>query len=202
MKKIFDIFYSTRLTAVLFIIYSTAMGVATFIENDYGTQTAKALVYNAWWFEAIMVFFVINFFGNIFRYRLLKKEKWPVLLFHISFLLILIGAGITRYVGYEGLMLINEGETTNKFLSETTYINLVVDNNEVQKTYHKPTLFSAKGGNSWTFEQKFKKSEFSVKLKEYLPWAKEQFFEDKNGEEYLFIVESSSGSRHEHYLKK
>ena len=29
MKKIFDIFYSTRLTAVLFIIYSTAMGVAT-----------------------------------------------------------------------------------------------------------------------------------------------------------------------------
>jgi len=202
MKKIFDIFYSTRLTAILFIIYSTAMGVATFIENDYGTQTAKALVYNAWWFEAIMVFFVINFFGNIFRYRLLKKEKWPVLLFHISFLLILIGAGITRYVGYEGLMLINEGETTNKFLSETTYINLVVDNNEVQKTYHKPTLFSAKGGNNWTFEQKFKKSEFSVELKEYLPWAKEQFFEDKNGEEYLFIVESSSGSRHEHYLKK
>ena len=158
MKKIFDIFYSTRLTAILFIIYFTAMGVATFIENDYGTQTAKALVYNASWFEAIMVFFVINFFGNIFRYRLLKKEKWPVLLFHISFLMILIGAGITRYVGYEGLMLINEGETTNKFLSETTYINLVVDNNEVQKTYHKPTLFSAKGGNSWTFEQKFKKS--------------------------------------------
>ena len=86
-----------------------------------------------------MVFFVINFFGNIFRYRLLRKEKWPVLLFHVSFLLILIGAGITRYIGYEGLMLINEGETTQEFLSETTYVNLVVDNNEVQKTFHKPT---------------------------------------------------------------
>lgn len=202
MKKIFDILYSTRLTAVLFIVYSTAMGVATFIENDYGTQTAKALIYNAWWFEAIMVFFVINFFGNIFRYRLLRKEKWPVLLFHISFLLILIGAGITRYIGYEGLMLINEGETTNKFLSETTYVNLVVDNNEVQKTYHKPTLFSAKGGNKWILEQKFKENNFSVELAEYLPWAKEEFIEDENGEEFLLIVESSSGSRHEHYLKK
>mgnify|MGYP005628967725 CR=1 FL=1 len=84
MKKIFDIFYSTRLTAVLFIAYSIAMGVATFIENDYGTQTAKALVYNAWWFEAIMVFFVINFFGNIFRYRLLRKEKWPAKLTSIK----------------------------------------------------------------------------------------------------------------------
>jgi len=29
--------------AVLFILFATAMGVATFIENDFGTQTAKAL---------------------------------------------------------------------------------------------------------------------------------------------------------------
>ncbi len=61
MKKFFDILYSTRLTAILFIAFSIAMGVATFIENDYGTQTAKALVYNAWWFEAIMAFFIVNF---------------------------------------------------------------------------------------------------------------------------------------------
>ena len=202
MKKIFDIFYSTRLTAVLFIVYSIAMGAATFIENDYGTQTAKALVYNAWWFEAIMVFFIINFFGNIFRYRLLRKEKWPVLLFHLSFLLILIGAGITRYVGYEGLMLINEGETTNKFLSETTYLNYVVDNNEVQKSYHRPLLLSAKGTNNVGFDEKFKEQKFSVKLVDFFPWAEEQFIEDENGDEFLFIVESSSGSRHEHYIKK
>ncbi|MDC1168122.1 cytochrome c biogenesis protein CcsA [Flavobacteriaceae bacterium] len=202
MKKIFDIFYSTRLTAVLFIVYSVAMGVATFIENDYGTQTAKALVYNAWWFEAIMVFFVINFFGNIFRYRLLRKEKWPVLLFHVSFLLILIGAGITRYVGYEGLMLINEGQTSEEFLSETTYLNVVVDNNEVQKTFHKSTLFSAKGDNNWSLDEEFKDQLFSIKLSKYIPWAEEQFVENETGDEYLFIVESSSGSRHEHYIKK
>ena len=202
MKKFFDILYSTRLTAILFIAFSIAMGVATFIENDYGTQTAKALVYNAWWFEAIMAFFIVNFFGNIFRYRLLRKEKWPVLLFHVSFLLILIGAGVTRYVGYEGLMLINEGETTHKFLSETTYVNLVIDNNEEQKTFHKSTLFSAKGTNSWSLEDDFREQEFSVKLAEYIPWAEEKFFENETGEEFLFIVESSSGSRHEHYIKK
>ena len=101
MKKMFSFLYSTKLMAVLFIVFAAAMGIATFIENDYGTQTAKALIYNAWWFEAIMVFFVINFFGNIFRYRLVSKEKWPVLVFHLAFLFILIGAGITRYVGYE-----------------------------------------------------------------------------------------------------
>ncbi|MGK0326267.1 MAG: cytochrome c biogenesis factor, partial [Polaribacter sp.] len=171
MKNFFNFLYSTRLTAMLFILFATAMGVATFIENDFGTQTSKALVYNAWWFEAIMVFFVINFFGNIFRYRLYKKEKWAVLMFHLSFLLIIIGAAVTRYIGYEGIMLIDEGETTNQFLSETTYINLIVDNNKEQKKIHKPILLSAWGTNSWSFSDDFRAEKYNVNLVEYIPWA-------------------------------
>lgn len=203
MKKILSFLYSTRLMALLFIGFAVAMGVATFIENDFGTQTAKALVYNAWWFEAIMVFFIINFFGNIFRYRLISKEKWPVLVFHLAFLFILIGAGVTRYIGYEGIMLINEGETTNTFLSETTYVNMVVDNNEKQKpTIHEKILLSAKGGNSWSYKDDFLGQEFEVKLTKYLPWAIEEFQDSNSGDEYLFLVESSGGSRHEHYIKK
>lgn len=66
MKKIFQILYSTRLMAILFVSFSVAMGAATFIENDYGTQTAKALVYNAWWFEAIMVFLRLIFLEIFF----------------------------------------------------------------------------------------------------------------------------------------
>ena len=201
MKKMFSFLYSTRLMAILFIAYATAMGVATFIENDFGTQTAKALIYNAWWFEAIHVFFVINFFGNIFRYRLISKEKWPVLVFHLAFLFILVGAGITRYVGYEGLMLIDEGETTNKFLSEKTYVTVVVDNNEFQKTFDKPTLFSAMTDNSWSMNDHFKEKEFSVELVDYIPWAEKKFFEDETGETYLTLVESSSGERHDHFIK-
>jgi len=201
MKKILNFLYSTRLTAFLFILFAIAMGIATFIENDYGTQTSKALVYNAWWFEAIMAFFIINFFGNIFRYRLLRKEKWPVLMFHASFLFILIGASVTRYIGYEGIMLINEGETTNEFLSETTYVNLIVDNNKVQKTKHEPILLSAWGKNNWSFSDDFKGNNYTIDLVDYIPWAEKKLIEDKNGVEYLFLVESSSGNRHEHYIK-
>ena len=178
------------------------MGVATFIENDYGTQTSKALVYNTWWFEAILIFFVINFFGNIFRYRLYRKEKWAVLLFHVSFLLILIGAGVTRYIGFEGIMIINEGETTNKFLSETTYLNVIVDNDKEQKVYHKPLLLSAWGKNTIEHNDNFREQQYSIKLAEYIPWAEKKLVEDENGVEHLFFVESSSGSRHEHYIKR
>ena len=64
--------------AVLFIVFALAMGVATFIENDHGTETARAVVYNAWWFELIMILFALNFFGNLVKYRLYKKEKLVV----------------------------------------------------------------------------------------------------------------------------
>ncbi|WP_233898813.1 cytochrome c biogenesis protein CcsA [Tenacibaculum piscium] len=208
MKKIFDILYSTRLTAVLLLVFALSMGIATFIENDFGTQTSKALVYNTWWFELIMLFFVVNFFGNIFRYRLYRKEKWSVLLFHISFLLILIGAGITRYISYEGLMIIDEGETTNTFFSDTNYLNVIVDNNAFQKEINNKLLLSAWGNNSAEFTETFqptkeeKKHEINYKLVDYIPWSEEKLVLDENGIEHLFFVESSSGSRHEHYIKR
>ena len=63
MKKIYKILFSTRLTAILFVVFGAAMGIATFIENDYGTQASKALVYNSWWFQLTMLIFVGNFIG-------------------------------------------------------------------------------------------------------------------------------------------
>jgi cytochrome c biogenesis protein ResB len=78
-----------------------------FIESKYNTDTARILIYNAWWFEAIMVFFVINFIG-IKRYQLWKKEKWATLLLHLSWIFIISGAFVTRYISYEGMMPIRE----------------------------------------------------------------------------------------------
>ncbi len=194
--------------AVLFFAFAIAMGVATFIENDYGTQTAKKLIYNAWWFEVIMLFFIVNFFGNIFRYKLYKKEKWAVLMFHVSFLFILIGAGVTRYIGFEGMMIVDEGETTNTFLSETNYLNVIIDNNTSQKTYNKKLLLTALGKNKADFSLSFQPNKttpsklVNFKLVNYIPWSERKLVLDENGTEHLFLVESSSGSRHEHYIKR
>ena len=56
------------------------MGYATFLENDFGTPVARQSVYEAWWFELLMLILTVNFIGNIFRYRLLRKEKLSILL--------------------------------------------------------------------------------------------------------------------------
>ncbi|PKP13570.1 MAG: cytochrome C biogenesis protein [Bacteroidetes bacterium HGW-Bacteroidetes-3] len=202
MNKLLSLIYSTRLTAILFLVFAVSMGVATFIENDYGTETAKALVYNAWWFEAIMAVFALNFFGNIFKYKLYKKEKLVVLVFHLSFFLILIGAGITRYISTEGIMPIKEGAVSNVFFSDKNYISIVVNDGNEQKTpEHTAILLSALGNNNYHYKTDFKGTDVDVKLTNYIPNAQEVFEPNEAGEEYLKFVESGGG-RHDHFIKK
>ena len=83
------IFILNQLMAMLFVAFSTAMAFGTFIESWYSTDTAKIWVYNAWWFELILTLFMLNFLGNIFKYRLLRKEKWAILMIHLSFITII-----------------------------------------------------------------------------------------------------------------
>ncbi len=128
LKKIASILFSTRLTGILFIVFAVAMAIGTFLDMQQTTSPtpySRTLVYNAWWFEAIMGLFVVNFIGNIFRYRLLRKEKWATLLIHLSFIFIIVGAFITRYIGYEGVLPIREGETENIMLSEKVYLTTI-----------------------------------------------------------------------------
>ena len=203
LKKIF---FSTRLTAILFITFATAMAFGTFIENDYGTQTARIWIYNSWWFEAIMVFFVINFTGNIFRYRLLRKEKWAVLVLHISWILIIVGAFVTRYISYEGVMPIREGSTENTFYSEKTYVKVFVDgeiNGEaLRKVLEDEVMITEQDLNaSFPWKSDFNNQKFTISYAGFIQGAEEGLIANENGEAYLKIVETSGGSRHDHYLK-
>jgi len=203
MNKFLSFIYSTQLMAVLFLVFATAMGVATFIENDHGTETAKALVYNTRWFEGIMLLFVINFFGNIFKYKLYKKEKLVSLFLHLSFLFILIGAGITRYISFEGIMPIREGAVSNTFLSEANYISITIDDGNDQKIpVHHKILLSSISSNNYHYKTDFKGTDVSVKLTDYIPNARDIFEKNENGKDFLLFVESGEGGRHNHYIKR
>lgn len=197
MKKIFDFLFSTKLMAVLFLVFAVTMAVATFIESGYGTPTARKLVYASWWFEMIMFIFVINFIGNIFKYRLLRPKKWPVLLFHLAFLFILIGAWVTRYISYEGQMPILEGVTTNKFLTQKVYIS-VADGN--QELIIKPIIMSKLGSNA--FRAKSQDGAVEINFDKFIPNAHKTLIPDDNAPLYLHLVESTTGQRLDHFLTK
>jgi cytochrome c-type biogenesis protein CcsB len=205
-KKITSVLFSTRLMAILFLSFSIAMGVGTFVESKYNTDTARIWVYNAWWFEAIMLFFMINFIGNIKRYNLLRKEKWATLMLHLSFILIIAGAFITRYISYEGMMPIREGETEKIFYSDKMYLTLFVDGEYKgemrRRVFEKPLLLSPVTNNNFSISEKFDTTEFEVNYENFILGAKEVIKPDPKGSLLFKIVEAGDGGREEHFLKE
>jgi len=198
--------FSTKLMAVLFIVFAAAMAVGTFVENSYTTLTAQEWIYNAWWFEVILAFFVINFVGNIFRFKLLRKEKLTTLVFHLSFILILVGAFVTRYFGFEGIMPIREGEVENTMLSRevflTTYIDGEIDGLAKRRSQQFELALSDGLSNDDIIETDYNGIPVTFEVVEFIPDAEKGIVEAEDGEKHLKIVESSSGERHEHFIKK
>ena len=121
IKEVLKKLFSMTSMGVLIAILAVGMAIATFIESANGATAAKALVYNAKWFEIIILLAFINIAYNIFKYKLYVLKKLPVFLFHLAFLIMILGATITRYIGYEGTMHIREGETKNTMSSYETY---------------------------------------------------------------------------------
>ncbi|WOD43713.1 cytochrome c biogenesis protein CcsA [Hwangdonia lutea] len=209
-NKLAKILFSTRLTAVLFLAFAAAMAIGTFLDAGQDTSPTpytRNLIYNTWWFEAIMVFFVINFTGNIFRFRLYKKEKWATLILHLSFIFILLGAFVTRYISFEGMMAIREGATENTFLSQKTYITTYIDGDFVvngqnqRRVLESEVDFSKRLENEFRVTTDYNGQPVTIELEKFIAGAEEDIIPDKNGEEYLKLVEAGGNGSHNHFLK-
>jgi cytochrome c-type biogenesis protein CcsB len=125
MKKLL---FGYKTTMILLVITVIAIISATFIESTSGTESARALVYNAKWFELILFLLTVNIAGSMFLFRSFSWNKISVPLFHLAFVLIMVGAFFTRYTGKEGSVYIREGEHTNIVsVSEVEQIELPFD---------------------------------------------------------------------------
>ena len=205
-SKILQLLFSTKFMLVLLILFPLAMGIGTFLESWYSTDAARIWIYNAWWFELLMLLLMINFMGNIKKYNLLSKEKLSVLILHLSFIFILLGAFVTRYIGDEGVMPIRENNVSNTYLSEKTYLTVFVDGTEdgvpQRKTLKSYLLLSEHVNNDFTINDDFYSKDFSISYDNYKENVTEGLVLDPSGERYIKLVEALDGNRQEHYIKE
>ena len=202
MKKLLKIIFSPRTTLGLLVIFAIALGAATFIENSYDTITAKLLVYNALWFEVLMILMIINFIGSVKRYNLLTWQRLSGLLFHTAFIIIIIGAGVTRYIGFEGRMHIREGASSNFIFSDQTYMNVRVNDGAENYSVDKLMNIGMITDNSFEVNVKTKlKGDISIQYKDYLRNAKESYVEVENGFNMLELTLSVEGHKDEIKIK-
>ncbi len=191
MFRIFKKLFSMPVGLALLLLFALSCSVATFIENDFGTQSAFALIYTSWWFALIQLWLVVLIIYNMFAYKLFRKDKLPALIFHFSFLFILLGAGFTRYFGFEGLMHIREGKSENLLSSSASFVQMMTKKDG--KTYRasKSKYFSFVGGNSYELDLHVDDKKAKFTYLDIIPNAKKSIVEDKSQNAIISLMVSS-----------
>ncbi|MGP1561326.1 MAG: cytochrome c biogenesis protein CcsA [Helicobacteraceae bacterium] len=107
INKAYRVFSSLKFGGVILIALALGAAAATFVEAFYGAGVARNYFYGALWYECLLALAALNLVLVFAR-----AKKGAVFLFHLSFVLILTGAGITRYFGLDGTLILAQGQTS------------------------------------------------------------------------------------------
>ena len=195
-----SLFLSMGSAIVLMAIFAIASGVATIIESKTSTEAAWYYVYGASWFAIIQLLLGINLAYNIFRYNLIDPKKLPSLIFHVGFIVILVGAGITRYLGFEADMHIRENTQSNIVTTKVSYLNLAALNDSGEEVSTALPLGLADIKKGFDLKLKIADSEANLRFKEFVPNASYKFVDDKNGKPVIEFVVSNESDSEEIFL--
>ncbi len=175
--------------AFLFLALAFSMAIATFVESSYGTSTARALVYNTRWFEALWALFALNLLNNLIKYKFFTRRRFTLGLFHIAFIVMILGAAITRFFSFEGVMHIRENQSANFILSSNDYFYAGFENQEKVKKVRFSELTPKQ------FAAKFDVNGQTVKVKAvgYIKEAERKAIASETGEAVIDFVFSAPG---------
>jgi len=179
--------------AVLMLIFAVSIGYATIVENDFGTMTAKAEIYNAKWFEVLLALLVVNLVLNIIKYKMFSWKKANIFIFHIAFIIILLGAAVTRFIGFEGTMHIREGATASSIVSSTNYFNVDASYKNAKDTSSQQIYLSKRDDNDLSADLKVADKSVEVSLVKYIPDAMEEVVVDPKGQPILSLMVTGGG---------
>ncbi|MBK9567835.1 MAG: cytochrome c biogenesis protein CcsA [Saprospiraceae bacterium] len=202
LLKLNNSIFSTYAAGIYLLIFAVAIGAATFVENDFGTSSAQDIIFRARWFELLLVLFSGTIISNIFRFNMVQQKKWAALMFHSAIVVIIIGAGVTRYFGYEGMMNIREGQASNSFLSTETFLNFRVSSGGKSYTFEEPVYFSTLGNHTFEGSYQIGTNVFQVNVTDFIPNPKEQLTEQPNGQSVMKVVVAGKQGREEIFVKK
>ena len=171
METLSKAFFSMKMMSVAMIVFFVAIATATFLESTYDIQTAKILIYNALWFEVLLLYLAMNLVSNIFKYNMWQREKIAMLTFHTAFIIILLGAGVTRFFSFEGMMIVREGERSNFIYSADPHLWVKIHDGKMQYVYAEKKWMSEQTSNDFSIDVNFPKHMSNITI-EYVDFHK------------------------------
>ncbi|EEA7480590.1 cytochrome c biogenesis protein CcsA [Campylobacter jejuni] len=196
MKNIIKSIGDLRVSVALFLLFALFCALATFIESAYGTPTAWAMVYDTFWFEYIQLLLGINLLCGMFRYKMFGLKKLPLMIFHISFLFILVGSAMTRYAGFEGILPIREHTQNSLIESSKTSLRIsAIKDGERYSAVNDRYIGNLPFANSFKLKLNLGDDQAVLKYKDLILNAHYTYKENNNSDPLLVLMLSQKGSQ-------
>ena len=160
------LFFSYKFMLFMLFLLGLGAGVATFIESVYDTTSAKIVVYDATWYEGVMLLLTLSLIGIMYKYKMWKK--FGAFIVHLAFVAILVGAALTRYFGYEGVIHIREGLSENEMLTVKSYFTIKTEKEFLEY----PLALGQIGNNDFSYETMVEGKVLHINYKSYHAGAK------------------------------
>ena len=102
-----------KIAAALYVFVIVLMAAASIIENFEGTPFAHQYIYGTWWFTTVWALLAGLGIAYLLKQRV---RKWDILLLHLSFVVILLGAFLTHMLSYSGMVHLRGDQPVNQYL--------------------------------------------------------------------------------------
>jgi len=188
MTNFFKNLFTMPIMITFLIFMALALALATFIENDFGVLASKSFVYGQTWFEFIMLILTIGIVVHIITFKMYKKSKFFTFIIHISIVFIFIGSAMTRYLGYEAMMTIDEGTMQNKVYSSDEYIQIKISNQEKEEYFEKKIMMTPLNQTKFAYETKINDKPLKIKYNDFVSNAVEKLAPHKDGKIVMDIL--------------
>ncbi len=114
LSRLYRIVSSVGFGITTLVLMALVMAFATKFESNTSTHLAQVYIYRSWWFDLLLLLFTISLSTATWNLRPFRLRHTGVLIIHSSLLIIMAGAFVTRRIGYEGTLRIQEGQSVSQ----------------------------------------------------------------------------------------
>ncbi|MDP3981824.1 MAG: cytochrome c biogenesis protein ResB [Chlamydiota bacterium] len=122
---------------ILMLILGIASIFGTIYESSFSTEAAQQLIYKTWWFTALLALIFINVLFSTFKRWPFQKYHFGFLVTHLGLLVLLLGAMVSKTIGIEGNMAIQEGETGSSFATRIESLQIAMHGVQDKQIFEK-----------------------------------------------------------------
>lgn len=142
-NKLFKFVSSIRLAVPVMLLLIGAVAAGTIFESIYSAEYARIAIYDTFWFNIFLGFLGLNIFAAMMSRYPWKLRHLGFVITHIGILILLFGSFVTKVVGVDGSLQIQEGGTGNTVVLPDLMIAYQFDNSpSVVSVGFKKSLFT------------------------------------------------------------